>query len=76
MKSIIKLVILFLIVAAIVILAVWGYRSYSDTGEKTVFRTDRLEKTELMRTISATGTVEPEELVNVGAQEGYSRQKR
>ena len=68
MKSIVKLVILFLIAAAIIVLAVWGYRSYSDTGEKTVFRTDRLEKTGLMRTISATGTVEPEELVNVGAQ--------
>lgn len=68
MKSIAKVVILFLIAAAIIVLAVWGYRSYSDTGEKTIFRTDRLEKTGLMRTISATGTVEPEELVNVGAQ--------
>ena len=68
MKSSIKLILLLLIVAALAVLAVWGYRSYSDTGEKTVFRTDRLEKTALMRTISATGTVEPEELVNVGAQ--------
>ena len=68
MKSALKLIILLVIVAALVVLAVWGYRSYSDTGEKTVFRTDRLGKAELMRTISATGTVEPEELVNVGAQ--------
>ena len=68
MKSTVKLIILLLIIAALVILAVWGYRSYSDTGEKTVFRTDQLARAELMRTISATGTVEPEELVNVGAQ--------
>lgn len=68
MKSTVKLIILLLLIAALVVLAVWGYRSYSDTGEKTVFRTDQLARAELMRTISATGTVEPEELVNVGAQ--------
>ena len=64
MKSTLKLIILIVVIAALAVLAVWGYRSYSDTGEKTVFRTDRLGKAELMRTISATGTVEPEELVN------------
>ena len=68
MKSTVKLIILLLLIAALAALAVWGYRSYSDTGEKTVFRTDQLARAELMRTISATGTVEPEELVNVGAQ--------
>ena len=50
MKSTVKLIILLLIIAALVILAVWGYRSYSDTGEKTVFRTDQLARAELMRT--------------------------
>lgn len=47
-----------------------GYRCLKprDGGEKTVFRTEKVTVGDVTRHISATGTVEPEELVNVGAQ--------
>jgi HlyD family secretion protein len=38
------------------------------TGPTTCFRTIAIKRGDLLSTISATGTVEPEEVVNVGAQ--------
>lgn len=68
MKKIVKYLILVLILSVIGMLAVWGYKKYAPPGEVLVFRTEKITKGDLMRTITATGTVEPEELINVGAQ--------
>ncbi len=40
----------------------------SGRGNTTVYRTAELKRGDLLATISATGTVEPEEVVDVGAQ--------
>lgn len=56
----------------IVIALVWGgivvYRSYQEEERRPEYKTEQVSRQTIMRTISATGTVEPEELVNVGAQ--------
>jgi HlyD family secretion protein len=46
--------------------AVW--RSCGDNGGPTRLRTALVKRTDLLATIGATGTVEPEEVVDVGAQ--------
>ena len=61
------------ILAAVVVLAVlagagWMVYNYTSTGEERVFRTEKIARGDLMNVISSSGTVEPEELVNVGAQ--------
>src|SRR5882762_9988277 len=47
-------------------LAVWGWRARN--GHKWIFRTVPVSRGDLVATIEATGTVEPEEVVDVGAQ--------
>lgn len=64
LKSASVVVVLLLILGA----AYWGYRKYANDDVKVVFLTEKAAKSDIMRSISATGTVEPEELVNVGAQ--------
>ena len=59
--------------AVAVILAVaagawFGYRKFAKRESQVQFRTEAIEKGDLMSVISSSGTVEPEELVNVGAQ--------
>ncbi len=44
------------------------YSKHSAADSTTCFRTAEITRGELLSTISATGTVEPEEVVNVGAQ--------
>jgi len=44
------------------------YAKHSAADSTTYFRTAEITRGELLSTISATGTVEPEEVVNVGAQ--------
>ncbi|MBO4647296.1 MAG: efflux RND transporter periplasmic adaptor subunit [Lentisphaeria bacterium] len=68
MKKVLRLLLGLIILAAVVALAVYAYRKYSGPKDRVVFRTDTIRKSDLMRSITATGTVEPEELVNVGAQ--------
>src|SRR5258707_10382754 len=46
--------------------AVWGWRARN--GHKWIFRTVPVSRGDLVATISATGTVEPEEVIDVGAQ--------
>ena len=46
----------------------WGWRQFSAPKTQVKFRTEPIERGDLMSVISASGTVEPEELVNVGAQ--------
>lgn len=60
---------LLIITGAIVLVgaAVFGYRQVSDHSS-TAFRTIPVKRGDLTVTISATGTVEPEEVVDVGAQ--------
>jgi len=67
MKRAFKRMLLALIVAALTAAAfVWHFRR---AGESDVsFRTVPVTRGDLMVTISATGTVEPEEVIDVGAQ--------
>ena len=64
-----KLLVLIIILGALAV----GWvvvRSYSrgKAKDKAVFKTEEIVRGDVIRSISATGTVEPEELVNVGAQ--------
>lgn len=62
------------IVITIVVLGAlgWGgvalYRYYNAPPEKLSFQTESIGRGDLRSTISASGTIEPEELINVGAQ--------
>ena len=55
-----------LVVIGLALLGVWRYRSSG--GSITNFRLAEVSKGDITVTISATGTVEPEEVINVGAQ--------
>ena len=58
-----------LVLVALVILAVTGAWFLTRAGKDSVsFRTVAMMRGDLLATISATGTVEPEEVVDVGAQ--------
>ena len=62
-----------LIVAAfvVVLLAVGmqaGWQWYTATASEPLFRTDHPTRGSLVATIIATGTIEPEEVIDVGAQ--------
>src|SRR5512137_1574536 len=61
-KAIVVLVVLILIVIVTV-----SYLRRSG-GKSVVYRTDPIKRGDLLAAISATGTVEPEEVVDVGAQ--------
>lgn len=67
MKRLLTWVLLLLVLGA----AAWGgVRLYSDYGNKQApsFRTAAVKMGDLMATIGATGTLEPDEVVDVGAQ--------
>ena len=49
-----------------VVVAVWQWRS--QRAQAALFRTAEVARGELLVTINATGTVEPEEVIDVGAQ--------
>src|SRR5438477_2655595 len=61
-----KLVIL--LVLLVVIGAVAGTYVYTSDSHSGGFRTVQVERGDLLATINATGTVEPEEVIDVGAQ--------
>ena len=70
MKKIIA-VVLFLVLACVAVFAgkkVWN--ALFKEENIIVYSTQKVRTGAMRRTISATGTVEPEELVNVGAQIG------
>ena len=46
----------------------WAFSRYSAKEKPVVLRKEAVSRTTITRSIGATGTVEPEELVNVGAQ--------
>jgi HlyD family secretion protein len=45
---------------------VWGY--FSNSSQSFSFRTEKAAKGPLVATISSTGTIEPEEVIDIGAQ--------
>ena len=56
------------VVAAAVLVAGYVYWKRSNAPAKTAFRTATVQRGDLFVGISATGTVEPEEVIDVGAQ--------
>jgi HlyD family secretion protein len=44
------------------------YRNYAEDETKAIYRTVSLQRGDLLASIAANGTVEPEELVDIGAQ--------
>jgi len=67
MKNLMKRAVSVAIVAAI-IGAGGAWYLYRSDGQAVFYRTAAVERGDLLATISATGTVEPEEVVDVGAQ--------
>ncbi len=61
-----------IVIVVIILIGFGGFvlvkKNFFKSDGKVVFRTETLSKTDVVRTISATGTVESEELINVGAQ--------
>ncbi|MDR0931572.1 MAG: efflux RND transporter periplasmic adaptor subunit [Victivallales bacterium] len=68
MKKFLRYLLTLLILAILFWGGIWAYRQWFGQKTRTVFHTEEVERINLESTISATGTVEPEELVNVGAQ--------
>ena len=69
MKKLIKYLIIFIIAAAAAAAVYYFFfRKTAEEAPVLKFKTEKLTRDHVRRTISATGTVEPEELVNVGAQ--------
>ncbi|MBS5532142.1 efflux RND transporter periplasmic adaptor subunit, partial [bacterium] len=68
MKKLLRLFVTLVILAVLAGGGYWGYKRWFGQKTRTVFKTETAERADLASTISATGTVEPEELVNVGAQ--------
>jgi HlyD family secretion protein len=67
MKKLTKRAFILIVIIAIVICTSWWYLNKT-RGNKVSFRTVKITRGDLVETISANGTVEPEELVDVGAQ--------
>ena len=67
MKKFLKAGVLLLIAAAAAAGICFGISGFKQKNPRYRFNTANVELSDLVNTISATGTVEPEELVNVGA---------
>lgn len=68
-KKLLKTIITLVILAAIVIGGIFGYRSYREANKPPVeFKLAGMEVRDFEITIEATGTLEPEDLIEVGAQ--------
>ena len=64
-----KLIVTIVVLAVLGAGAYYGYRYWAARGTAVPeFRTTTITKGELLATIGATGTVEPEEVIDVGAQ--------
>ncbi|HPM80853.1 MAG TPA: efflux RND transporter periplasmic adaptor subunit [Candidatus Anammoximicrobium sp.] len=63
-----KIVGVFLLVAILGLGGTYYYKLHASAKPVPHFRTATVERGDLLSTISATGTLEPEEVVNVGAQ--------
>ena len=69
MRTLVKIAALLAIVTAAASGAV-VWRLHGRDGQATSFRTAQVTRGDLVVTVSATGTIEPEEVVDVGAQAG------
>lgn len=68
MKKILTSIVILVIILAIAILLWSVWQGFYGEKESIEFRKEKVSRGDVMQTIAATGTVEPEELVNVGAQ--------
>lgn len=68
MKKVLNFLIVLVILAVVAGGGWWGYHRYLAPKSVVQFKIAEVTRGDLASTISATGTVEPEELVNVGAQ--------
>ena len=69
MKKFIKIAVAVLIICGIGAGGFYGWKKYQQTKTPdVVFQTEEVKRSDIMSVINASGTVEPEELVNVGAQ--------
>ena len=69
MKKLFKILIVLIVLAAAAAAVYWFFfRKSTEAAPTLEFKVDTVARGNVRRTISATGTVEPEELVNVGAQ--------
>ena len=68
MKNILKLLLPLAIVLIIAFGSWWGYDHFFKDQMTVEFKTEEIRREDLTSSISASGTVEPEELINVGAQ--------
>ena len=68
MKKMLRLLLVLVILGALAGGAYWGYQRYAGNKTTVRYNTEPVVRADIASTISATGTVEPEELVNVGAQ--------
>ena len=57
-----------IVIAGAAVYAGFRYFSNSKTSVKQVYYTEQISRGDVIDSISSTGTVEPEELINVGAQ--------
>lgn len=64
MKSIFSIALLL----ALIVGGMKLYSDYSSKSEQVSFRTGVVQRSDLLQTVEATGTLEPEEVVDVGAQ--------
>ncbi|MBE6359537.1 MAG: HlyD family efflux transporter periplasmic adaptor subunit [Lentisphaerae bacterium] len=68
MKNALKLLLPLAVVIIIGGGAWWGYKHFYKDKTTISFKTEKVMQEDLTSAISASGTVEPEELINVGAQ--------
>lgn len=64
MKTLLGMVVL----AALIGASIWGYSRYAAPGAAVTLRTASVKRADLTSAITATGTLEPEEVIDVGAQ--------
>lgn len=69
MKKWIKRTVLVVIILGVAVTAIVWYR-HSGNGQTVAFKTAKITRGNLLVTIDASGTLEPEEVVDVGAQVG------
>ena len=69
MKKSVKIAVMAVVVCGIGAGGFWGWNIYQkNKTPDVVFQTEEIKRSDVMSVINASGTVEPEELVNVGAQ--------
>lgn len=68
-SKLLKLIITLVIIATLIIGGVYGYSTWKEANKPPIqFKVEKLEQRDFEITIEATGTLEPENLIDVGAQ--------